>query len=63
MSTNSGWFEKDLLETFYYMVEEYRAGSLDQSVFLERISLLADRYARHAGKEDVNKNQMPLFTS
>jgi len=58
MHTSAGWFEKDLLETFYLIVEEYKNGSIDEKTFFDRIYTLAERYGRHAGKEDVLRNQM-----
>jgi hypothetical protein len=58
MHTSIGWFEKDLLETFYLIVEEYKNGSIDEKTFFDRIFTLAKRYGRHADKEDVLQNQM-----
>jgi len=63
MSTGSGWVEKELLETFYLIVEEYKAGSIDESTFHDRIYKIAERYGRHADKEEASRNQMPLFSS
>jgi hypothetical protein len=63
MSAGSGWVEKELLETFYLIVEEFKAGSIDESTFHDRIYRIAERYGRHAGKEETNRNQMPLFSS
>lgn len=59
----SGWFEKDLLETFYLIVEEYRSGAIDEQTFYEKIFTIADRYGRHAGKEEPVRSQMNLFSS
>ena len=58
MHTSVGWFEKDILETFYLIVEEYKSGSIDEKTFFDRIYTLAERYGRHTGKEDVLRNQM-----
>ncbi len=58
-----GWFEKDILETFYLIVEEYRSGAIDEKTFFDRIYTIADRYGRHMGKEDTVRNQMNLFTA
>jgi hypothetical protein len=44
-------------------VEEYKAGSLDENTFHDRIYKIAERYGRHAGKEEASRNQMPLFTN
>jgi len=63
MSTGSGWVEKELLETFYLIVEEYKAGSIDENTFHDRIYKIAERYGRHAGKEEASRNQIPLFSS
>jgi len=63
MNAASGWFETDLLETFYLIVEEYKKGSIDEKTFFDRIYTLAERYGRHAGKEEANRNQMTLFSS
>ncbi len=63
MSTDSGWVEKELLETFYLIVEEYKAGSIDDSTFHDRVYKIAERYGRHAGKEETVRNQISLFTS
>ncbi len=63
MSADSGWVEKELLETFYLIVEEFKAGSIDENTFHDRIYKIAERYGRHAGKEDLSRNQMPLFSS
>jgi hypothetical protein len=63
MTATPGWIEKELLETFYLIVEQYRSGAIDQEIFLEKIFTIADRYGRHAGKEDAGRNQMSLFTS
>jgi hypothetical protein len=63
MSAVQGWFEKELLETFYLIVEEYRTGVIDEGMFFDKIFTIADRYGRHAGKEEVSRNQMTLFTS
>ena len=58
MNTSAGWFERDILETFYLIVEEYKNGSIDEKTFFDRIYTLAKRYGRHAGKEDMLRNQM-----
>jgi hypothetical protein len=63
MNIASGWFEKDLLETFYLIVEEYKNGSIDEQTFFDRIYTIAERYGRHAGKEEALRNQMSLFSS
>jgi hypothetical protein len=63
MSATPGWFEKELLETFYLIVEEYRSGKIDESAFFDKIFVIADRYGRHSGKEESNRTQMNLFTS
>ena len=60
---STGWFEKDLLETFYLIVEEYKSGAIDERTFFEKIFTIAERYGRHAGKEDIVRNQMNLFSS
>ncbi len=57
-----GWFEKELLETFYLIVEEYKTGKIDERTFFEKIFTIAERYGRHAGKEEPSRNQMSLFT-
>ncbi len=62
MNDSSGWIEKDLLETFYLIVDEYKSGTIDEKTFFDRIFTLAERYGRHAGKE-VSRNQMTLFSS
>lgn len=62
MSAGSGWVEKELLETFYLIVEEFKTGSIDENMFHDRIYKIAERYGRHAGKEETSKNQMPLFS-
>lgn len=59
----SGWFEKELLETFYLIVEEYRSGVITEGAFFDKIFTIADRYRRHAGKEETSRNQMSLFSS
>jgi hypothetical protein len=63
MSNASGWFEKDLLETFSLIVEEYRTGAISESAFFDKIFTIAERYGRHAGKEEANRNQMSLFST
>jgi len=63
MSATPGWFEKELLETFYLIVEEYRSGAIDERLFFDKIFTIADRYGRHAGKAEVSRNQMNLFSS
>ena len=63
MNADSGWVEKELLETFYLIVEEYKAGSIDERTFHDRIYKIAERYGRHADKEEPSRNQMPLFSS
>ncbi len=63
MSAGSGWVEKELLETFYLIVEEFKTGSIDENMFHDRIYKIAERYGRHAGKEETSKNQMPLFSA
>lgn len=63
MSAAPGWFEKELLETFYLIVEEYRSGVINEEIFFGKISTIADRYARHAGKQETTRNQMSLFSS
>jgi hypothetical protein len=63
MSNASGWFEKDLLETFYLIVEEYRTDAISESAFFNKIFTIAERYGRHAGKEEANRNQMSLLPS
>jgi len=63
MSVTSAYIEKELLETFYLIVEEYRIGKIDQDMFFEKIFTIADRYGRHAGKEELDRSQMKLFTS
>jgi hypothetical protein len=63
MNASSGWFEKELLETFYLIVEEYRTGRIDESLFFDKIFQISERYGRFAGKEEVSRNQMSLFSS
>jgi hypothetical protein len=63
MSATPGWFEKDLLETFYLIVEEYKSGAIDEKMFFDKIFTIAERYGRHAGKEEISRNQMNLFSS
>ena len=63
MNDGSGWVEKELLETFYLIVEEFKTGSIDENMFHDRIYKIAERYGRHAGKEEASRNQMPLFTN
>ena len=63
MSGTPGWFEKDLLETFYLIVEEYKSGAIDEKMFFDKIFTIAERYGRHAGKEESTRNQMNLFSS
>ena len=63
MSVTSGWFEKELLETFYLIVEEYKTGAIDERTFFDKIFTIAERYGRHAGKEETSRNQMSLFSS
>jgi len=63
MGVSAGWFETELLETLYLIVEDYRSGKIDESIFFEKIFTIADRYGRHSGKEEVSRNQMTLFTS
>jgi hypothetical protein len=63
MNIVSGWFEKDLLETFYLIVEAYKNGSIDEQTFFDRIYTIAERYGRHAGKEEASPNQMTLFST
>ncbi len=59
----TGWFEKDLLETFYLIVEQYRSGTIDEKTFFDQIFIIADRYGRHAGKEESSRSQMNLFST
>jgi hypothetical protein len=63
MSPVPGWFEQELLETFYLIVEEYRSSAIDEQMFFDKLFKIADRYARHAGKEENSRNQMTLFSS
>jgi len=63
MNAGSGWVEKELLETFYLIVEEYKTGAIDENTFHDRIYKIAERYGRHVGKEESNRNQIPLFSS
>lgn len=62
MTISAGYFERELLETFYLIVEEYRSGVISESAFFDKIYTIAERYGRHAGKEDFNRNQMSLFS-
>ena len=62
MNAGSGWIEKELLEMFYLVVEEYKGGGIDEYTFRDRVIKIAERYGRHAGKEEISRNQMPLFT-
>jgi len=62
MSVSTGYLEKELLDTFYLIVEEYRSGKIDESLFFDKIFMIADRYGRHAGKDEDSKNQMKLFS-
>jgi hypothetical protein len=59
----TGWVEKELLETFYLIVEQYRTGAIDERTFFDKIFTIAERYGRHANKEDEVRNQMSLFSS
>lgn len=63
MSATPGWFEKELLETFYLIVEEYKTGAIDERTFFDKIFTIAERYGRHSGKEQTSRNQMSLFSS
>lgn len=63
MNVNTGWFERDMLDTFYLIVEGYLSGKIGETEFHDKIFKLAERYGRHAGKEELNRNQMNLFTT
>jgi len=36
---------KELLETFYLIVQEYRTGAIDDAAFKNKIFTIVDRYA------------------
>jgi len=63
MNVTTGYFERELLDTFYLIVEEYLAGKINEAAFHEKIFKIADRYGRQTGKEELNRNQMNLFSS
>lgn len=63
MNVNTGWFERDMLDTFYLIVEGYLSGKIGEVEFHDKIFKLAERYGRHSGKEELNRNQMNLFTT
>jgi len=57
----SGWVEKELLETFYLIVQEYRMGAIEDAAFKSKIFAIADRYARYEGKEEPSRDQLNFF--
>ena len=57
----SGWVEKELLETFYLIVQEYRMGAIGDAAFKIKIFAIADRYARYEGKEEPSRDQLTFF--
>lgn len=61
MTGNTGWLGKELLETFYLIVQEYRMGVIDDAMFKSKIFQVAERYARFDNKEESNRDQMSLF--
>lgn len=63
MNAATGYFERELLETFYLIVEEYLGGKISESAFHDKIFRIAERYGRQTGKEELNRNQMSLFSS
>ena len=63
MDIGKEWFMGELLDTFCMIVDEYRTGMMDEKVFHDRIFTIADRYARHVGKDVPTKEQMTLFSS
>ena len=63
MNAATGYFERELLETFYLIVEEYLAGKIGENAFHAKLFRLAERYGRQTEKGELNRNQMSLFSS
>lgn len=63
MNVNTGWVERDLLDTFYLIVEGYLSGKISETEFHDKLFKIAERYGRHAGKEELDRSQMNLFTA
>lgn len=60
MSTDDGRMEKEILEAFYSVVDDFRTGVIDDETLKEKVLMLAKRYDRHFKKETMRK-QAGLF--
>ena len=52
---NQNWLDKEILELFYAIVQDHRSGVIDNKAFTDRLFKLADRYKRHIGTENEQK--------
>ena len=61
MNTSENWIKDELLQAFYAVVDDFRAGTINEEMFKDRLLRLAKRYERVIGKKELNVNQKYLF--
>jgi hypothetical protein len=61
MNTSENWIKDELLQAFYAVIDDFRAGTINEEMFKDRLLRLAERYERVIGKKELNVNQKDLF--
>jgi hypothetical protein len=61
MNTSENWIMDELLQAFYAVVDDFRAGTINEDMFKDRLLRLAERYERVIGKKELSAKQRDLF--
>jgi hypothetical protein len=61
MDNTNYWIKEELLQLFYSVVDDYKAGIIPEEQFKERLLRLAERYERTLGKSVMSTDQKDLF--
>jgi hypothetical protein len=61
MNDSDNWIRNELLQAFYAVIDDFRNGVIDDTLFKERLLRLAERYERRLVKKELNIEQKDLF--
>ncbi len=61
MHSSDDWIKDELLQLFYAIVVDFRAGIIDRETFKEKLLRLAERYERTFVDKERVASQKDLF--
>ncbi|MGD1075687.1 MAG: hypothetical protein ABR903_06365 [Thermodesulfovibrionales bacterium] len=60
MNTSDCWVKDELLQLFYTIVVDFRAGVINEETFREKLLRLAERYERSFVKKEPSVNEKDM---